>query len=57
MVQKRAMVVTDAYGNDSIAIRPMIYLSFVFDHRVLDCEGADNFLGKNNAWKLEIITT
>jgi pyruvate/2-oxoglutarate dehydrogenase complex dihydrolipoamide acyltransferase (E2) component len=24
----------------------MVYLSFVFDHRVLDGEGADNFLRK-----------
>lgn len=43
-MQKRAVVVTDAAGNDSIAIRPMIYLSFVFDHRILDGEGADRFL-------------
>jgi len=44
MVQKRAVVVTDAEGNDAITIRPMVYLSFVFDHRVLDGEGADAFL-------------
>lgn len=43
-VQKRAVVISDDQGNDMIAIRPMIYLSFVFDHRVLDGEGADNFL-------------
>jgi pyruvate/2-oxoglutarate dehydrogenase complex dihydrolipoamide acyltransferase (E2) component len=46
LVQKRAVIITDEQGNDSIAIRPMVYLSFVFDHRVLDGEGADNFLGK-----------
>jgi len=45
-MQKRAVVVTDAEGNDSIAIRPMVYLSFVFDHRVLDGASADWFLGK-----------
>jgi len=45
LMQKRAVVVTDDQSNDSIAIRPMIYLSFVFDHRVLDGEGADSFLG------------
>jgi pyruvate/2-oxoglutarate dehydrogenase complex dihydrolipoamide acyltransferase (E2) component len=28
------------------AIHPMIYLSFAFDHRVLDGEAADNFLVK-----------
>ena len=43
-IQKRAVVVSDAAGNDAIAIRPMVYLSFVFDHRVLDGEGADKFL-------------
>lgn len=43
-MQKRAVVVTDAAGNDAIAIRPMIYLSFVFDHRIMDGEGADRFL-------------
>ena len=45
-IQKRAIVVTDAGGNDSIAIRPMLYLSFVFDHRVLDGASADSFLMK-----------
>ena len=44
VMQKRAVVVSDAAGNDAIAIRPMIYLSLVFDHRILDGEGADNFL-------------
>jgi 2-oxoglutarate dehydrogenase E2 component (dihydrolipoamide succinyltransferase) len=44
MMQKRAMVITDASGNDAIAIRPMIYLSLVFDHRILDGESADRFL-------------
>ncbi|HEV8260417.1 MAG TPA: dihydrolipoamide acetyltransferase family protein, partial [Burkholderiales bacterium] len=32
-IQKRVVAVTDANGIDAIAIRPMIYLSFVFDHR------------------------
>jgi 2-oxoglutarate dehydrogenase E2 component (dihydrolipoamide succinyltransferase) len=45
-MQKRAVVVTDAEGNDSIAIRPMLYLSFVFDHRILDGASADWFLMK-----------
>ncbi len=45
-LQKRVVVVTDAHGNDSIAIRPMVYLSFVFDHRVLDGASADIFLAK-----------
>lgn len=44
IMQKRAVVITDDDGNDAIAIRPMIYLSLVFDHRILDGEGADGFL-------------
>jgi 2-oxoglutarate dehydrogenase E2 component (dihydrolipoamide succinyltransferase) len=40
-IQKRVLVVDDA-----IAIRPMVYLSFVFDHRILDGASADNFLMK-----------
>jgi 2-oxoglutarate dehydrogenase E2 component (dihydrolipoamide succinyltransferase) len=43
-MEKRVVVVTDVNGNDSIAIRPMVYLSLVFDHRILDGEGADRFL-------------
>ena len=31
---------------DAIAIRPMVYLSFVFDHRILDGASADAFLSK-----------
>ena len=45
-MQKRAVVITDVDGNDSIAIRPMVYLSFVFDHRILDGASADWFLAK-----------
>ncbi len=44
-IQKRVVVVSDAQGNDAIAIRPMVYLSFVFDHRILDGAQADWFLG------------
>jgi 2-oxoglutarate dehydrogenase E2 component (dihydrolipoamide succinyltransferase) len=40
-MQKRVVVVDDA-----IAIRPMVYLSFVFDHRILDGASADWFLMK-----------
>ncbi len=31
-------------GEDYIAVRPMAYLSFTFDHRVLDGAGGDGFL-------------
>jgi 2-oxoglutarate dehydrogenase E2 component (dihydrolipoamide succinyltransferase) len=40
-IQKRAVVV-----NDAIAIRPMVYLSLTFDHRILDGASADGFLAK-----------
>jgi len=40
-MQKRVVVIDDA-----IAIRPMVYLSFAFDHRVLDGASADWFLMK-----------
>ena len=40
-MQKRVVVIDDA-----IAIRPMVYLSFVFDHRTLDGASADWFLAK-----------
>ena len=40
-IQTRVVVIDDA-----IAIRPMVYLSFVFDHRILDGASADAFLTK-----------
>jgi 2-oxoisovalerate dehydrogenase E2 component (dihydrolipoyl transacylase) len=40
-MQKRVVVIDDA-----IAIRPMVFLSFVFDHRILDGASADAFLMK-----------
>ncbi len=46
VLQKRVVAVTDADGYDSVAIRPMVYLSYVFDHRILDGASADAFLGK-----------
>lgn len=39
MMQKRVVVI-----NDAIAIRPMVYISFTFDHRILDGASADYFL-------------
>ena len=41
MIQKRAVVV-----NDAIAIKPMVYLSYTFDHRILDGASADTFLAQ-----------
>jgi 2-oxoglutarate dehydrogenase E2 component (dihydrolipoamide succinyltransferase) len=45
VMQKRVVVVS-ASGSDSIAIRPMVYVSLTFDHRVLDGAVADRFLAK-----------
>lgn len=39
-VQKRVVVLE----NDAIAVRPMVYLSLTFDHRILDGDYADKFL-------------
>jgi 2-oxoglutarate dehydrogenase E2 component (dihydrolipoamide succinyltransferase) len=41
VIQKRAVVI-----NDAIAIRPMMYISLTFDHRILDGASADHFLAK-----------
>jgi pyruvate/2-oxoglutarate dehydrogenase complex dihydrolipoamide acyltransferase (E2) component len=48
-IEKRAVVISQGDpllpdAGDVIAIRPMAYLSFTFDHRVLDGQGADGFL-------------
>lgn len=43
-IQKRVVVIQDSIGGDLIAIRPMVYLSLTFDHRILDGAIADNFL-------------
>ncbi len=40
-IQKRVIVIEDA-----IAIRPMVYISLTFDHRILDGAIGDYFLGK-----------
>ncbi len=47
-MQKRVVVVPakDRTSDDAIAIRPMVYMSFVFDHRILDGASADWFLAK-----------
>jgi len=43
-VVKRAVVITDDEGNDSIAIRPMTMLCMSWDHRALDGAYAAQFL-------------
>jgi len=39
-IEKRVKVIDDA-----IAVRPMAFVSFTFDHRILDGASADNFVG------------
>jgi pyruvate/2-oxoglutarate dehydrogenase complex dihydrolipoamide acyltransferase (E2) component len=41
---KRPVVVTDAFGDDAIAIRPMVILGLSWDHRALDGALAARFL-------------
>ena len=43
-IVKRAVVITDADGNDSIAIRPMTMLCMSWDHRAIDGAYAAQFL-------------
>ncbi|MGQ3384366.1 2-oxoglutarate dehydrogenase, E2 component, dihydrolipoamide succinyltransferase [Glutamicibacter sp. TV12E] len=43
-IVKRPMVITDADGNDSIAIRHMMYLCLTYDHRLVDGADAGRFL-------------
>ena len=44
VVTKRPVVVTDADGNESIAIRSMVYLALSYDHRIVDGADASRFL-------------
>jgi len=44
VVTKRPVVVTDALGNDSIAVRSMVYLALSYDHRIVDGADASRFL-------------
>jgi 2-oxoglutarate dehydrogenase E2 component (dihydrolipoamide succinyltransferase) len=44
VVSKRAVVVTDADGQDSISIRSMVYLALSYDHRLVDGADASRFL-------------
>jgi 2-oxoglutarate dehydrogenase E2 component (dihydrolipoamide succinyltransferase) len=49
-VVKRPVVVSDADGNDSIAIRPMTILGLSWDHRALDGVQAAQFLAAVKAF-------
>jgi 2-oxoglutarate dehydrogenase E2 component (dihydrolipoamide succinyltransferase) len=43
-IMKVPLVVTDADGNDSIAIRSVVHLTLGYDHRVIDGAVADQFM-------------
>ncbi|MHA7289444.1 2-oxoglutarate dehydrogenase, E2 component, dihydrolipoamide succinyltransferase [Arthrobacter sp. MDT3-24] len=43
-IVKRPLVVADENGDDSIAIRSMMYLSLTYDHRLVDGADAGRFL-------------
>jgi 2-oxoglutarate dehydrogenase dihydrolipoamide succinyltransferase (E2 component) len=45
-IQKRVVVINDKNLGDVMAIRPMVYVGFTFDHRILDGAIADYFLKK-----------
>lgn len=49
MVEKRVKVIASPHG-DMIAIRPCAYLSFTFDHRILDGANADAFMATIKKW-------
>lgn len=44
IVTKRPAVVSDAEGNESIAIRSLVYLALSYDHRIIDGADASRFL-------------
>jgi 2-oxoglutarate dehydrogenase E2 component (dihydrolipoamide succinyltransferase) len=46
VIQKRPVVISDPLMGDLLAIRPMMYLSLTFDHRIIDGAIADYFLAK-----------
>ena len=43
-ITKRVVVVTDADGQDSIAIRPQMFLTLTYDHRAVDGARSGRFL-------------
>lgn len=45
-IKKRPVVVTDAGGNDAVAIRSIAYLTLSFDHRIIDGAIGGQFLAK-----------
>jgi 2-oxoglutarate dehydrogenase E2 component (dihydrolipoamide succinyltransferase) len=44
VVQKRPVVITGSDGQESIAIRSMVYLALSYDHRLIDGADASRYL-------------
>ncbi|PWW58313.1 2-oxoglutarate dehydrogenase, E2 component, dihydrolipoamide succinyltransferase [Actinokineospora spheciospongiae] len=44
LVVKRPVVITDENGDDTIAVRSMVYLALTYDHRLVDGADAGRFL-------------
>jgi 2-oxoglutarate dehydrogenase E2 component (dihydrolipoamide succinyltransferase) len=57
-IAKAPVVVTDAEGNDSIAIRSLVHLTLGYDHRLIDGAIADQFLAEVKktleSWREEV---
>src|SRR6185437_6101837 len=49
-IVKRPVVLTDADGHDSIAIRSMMFACLTFDHRAFDGLTAGRFMGQVKHW-------
>jgi pyruvate dehydrogenase E2 component (dihydrolipoamide acetyltransferase) len=49
-ITKKAVVLTDKEGNDTIAIRSMMHLSIGYDHRIVDGAVADQFMSVVKAY-------
>jgi 2-oxoglutarate dehydrogenase E2 component (dihydrolipoamide succinyltransferase) len=45
-ITKMPLVITDADGNDSIAIRSVVHLTLGYDHRLIDGAVADQFMAQ-----------
>ncbi len=45
-VEKRAVVVTDEFGNDAIVARKRGYISLGYDHRLVNGADGDQFLAR-----------
>jgi 2-oxoglutarate dehydrogenase complex dihydrolipoamide succinyltransferase (E2) component len=51
-IKKRPVVVQGENGNESVQVRPMVYLTLSFDHRVIDGAAGGKFLSRVK-WYLE----